>query len=57
MILFCMDGDQLSAEAVEAVHQAFPQASLYVRAYDRRAVIRLKKAPPRASCARCWNRR
>jgi CPA2 family monovalent cation:H+ antiporter-2/glutathione-regulated potassium-efflux system protein KefB len=57
MILFCMDGDQLSAEAVEAVHHAFPQASLYVRAYDRRAVIRLKKAPPRASCARCWNRR
>lgn len=48
MILFCMDGDQLSADAVEAVHQAFPQASLYVRAYDRRAVIRLKKTP--ASC-------
>jgi CPA2 family monovalent cation:H+ antiporter-2/glutathione-regulated potassium-efflux system protein KefB len=45
MILFCMDGDQLSADAVEAVHQAFPQASLYVRAYDRRAVIRLKKSP------------
>lgn len=45
MILFCMDGDQFSAEAVEAVHQAFPQAGLYVRAYDRRAVIRLKKGP------------
>jgi voltage-gated potassium channel Kch len=48
MILFCMDGDQLTADAVEAVHHSFPQASLYVRAYDRRAVIRLKKTP--ASC-------
>ena len=45
MILFCMDGDQLTAEAVEAVHHSYPQASLYVRAYDRRAVIRLKKGP------------
>ena len=45
MILFCMDGDQLSADAVEAVHHAFPEASLYIRAYDRRAVIRLKKTP------------
>ena len=45
MILFCMDGDQLSADAVEAVHHAFPEASIYVRAYDRRAVIRLKKSP------------
>ena len=30
---------------IEAVHEAFPQALIYVRAYDRRAVIRLKRTP------------
>ena len=45
LILFCMDGDQMDAPLLEAVHQTFPQASLYVRAFDRRAVIRLKGAP------------
>ena len=47
LILFCIDGDQLSAEFLEAVHEAFPNAALYVRAYDRRAVIRLKGSPAR----------
>ena len=47
MILFCIDRDQMSAELLEAVHQAFPQAAIYVRAYDRRAVVRLKGAPVR----------
>ena len=45
LILFCIDGDQISAELVEAVHQAFPGAAIYVRAYDRRAVLRLKGTP------------
>lgn len=45
LILFCTDGDQLDAEMIEAVHEAFPQALIYVRAYDRRAVIRLKRTP------------
>ncbi|MFC3173846.1 monovalent cation:proton antiporter-2 (CPA2) family protein [Novosphingobium bradum] len=47
MILFCLDGDQLSPEFLEAVHEAFPRAALYVRAYDRRAVIALGQAPVR----------
>ncbi len=47
LILFCIDGDQISAELVEAVHQAFPKAAIYVRAYDRRAVLRLKGTPAR----------
>lgn len=47
LILFCIDGDQLSAEFLEAVHEAFPEAALYVRAFDRRAVIRLKGSPAR----------
>jgi CPA2 family monovalent cation:H+ antiporter-2/glutathione-regulated potassium-efflux system protein KefB len=47
MILFCIDGDQLTADFLEGVHKAFPQAALYVRAYDRRAVIALGQAPVR----------
>lgn len=47
LILFCMDGDQMDAPHVEAVHNAFPDAALYVRAFDRRAVVRLKETPVR----------
>jgi len=45
LILFCIDGDQIGAELVEAVHEAFPQAAIYVRGYDRRAMIRLSSTP------------
>jgi CPA2 family monovalent cation:H+ antiporter-2/glutathione-regulated potassium-efflux system protein KefB len=45
LILFCMDGDQLSPDLIKGVHEAFPKASIFVRAYDRRAVIKLKGAP------------
>ncbi len=45
LILFCIDGDQISPELLDGVHAAFPQATLFVRAYDRRAVIALKDAP------------
>ena len=45
LILFCMDGDQLSADQIEAVHEAFPRAAIYVRAFDRRAVVGLKGSP------------
>ena len=42
LILFCTDGDQLDAELVEAVHSAFPKASIFVRAFDRRTVVKLR---------------
>lgn len=45
LILFCIDGDQMSAELVEAVHEAFPKSAIYVRGYDRRSMIRLSGAP------------
>ncbi len=45
LILFCIDGDQISADFLENVHQAFPNAAIYVRAYDRRAVIKLGGSP------------
>jgi monovalent cation:proton antiporter-2 (CPA2) family protein len=47
LILFCIDGDQLSSELIESVHQAFPRAAIYVRAYDRRTVLRLEGTPAR----------
>jgi glutathione-regulated potassium-efflux system protein KefB len=47
LILFCTDGDQITPEMVEAVHEAFPSAAIFVRAYDRRSLIKLKGAPVR----------
>ena len=40
-----MDGDEPDVSLVEAVHHAFPQARLMVRAYDRRSVMDLSDAP------------
>ena len=45
LILFCTDGDQIGPDLVEAVHEAFPDAAIFVRAFDRRALVRLKDAP------------
>lgn len=45
LILFCTDGDQLDAKLVDAVHSAFPKASIFARAFDRRAVVKLRNAP------------
>ncbi|MES2096255.1 MAG: cation:proton antiporter [Pseudomonadota bacterium] len=45
LILFCIDGDQLDADLIEGVHEAFPQASIFARTYDRRALIKLKGSP------------
>jgi glutathione-regulated potassium-efflux system protein KefB len=45
LILFCTDGDQLDEGLIEAVHAAFPAASIFVRAYDRRSVVKLRDAP------------
>lgn len=45
LIMFCLDKDQIGPEMVEAVHKAFPKAEIFVRAYDRRALLKLKDAP------------
>ncbi|KQU55722.1 sodium:proton exchanger [Sphingomonas sp. Leaf339] len=45
LILFCLDGDQIEPDTLEGVHAAFPNAAIFVRAYDRRAVIKLRGAP------------
>lgn len=45
LILFCTDRDQVDTELAAAVSAAFPQASIFVRAYDRRSVVELRAAP------------
>ncbi|WP_333571615.1 cation:proton antiporter domain-containing protein [Sphingomonas sp.] len=45
LLLFCQDGDAVDTEVVEGVHAAFPKASIFVRAYDRRSIMKLKGAP------------
>ncbi|UIJ44087.1 cation:proton antiporter [Sphingomonas cannabina] len=47
LILFCMDGDRVDAELVEAVHEAFPNAAIFVRAFDRRQLLKLRGSPTR----------
>ena len=45
LLLFCLDGDGLDAERLHAVHEAFPQAAIFLRAYDRRSIIKAAGAP------------
>ena len=40
-ILFCIDGDQIDANLLSEVHEAFPSALVHIRVYDRRSIIRL----------------
>ncbi|MCB5425801.1 cation:proton antiporter [Altererythrobacter sp. CC-YST694] len=45
LIAFCIDRDQAEPGLIEAVHEAFPQAAIYVRGFDRRSVIALHGSP------------
>ncbi|MBB5710462.1 cation:proton antiporter [Sphingomonas xinjiangensis] len=45
LLLFCQDGDGLDTEKLEGLHHAFPEATIFVRAYDRRSVMKMKGAP------------
>src|SRR3546814_3776957 len=40
-IAFCIYGDGLDAQALGPVLEAFPPAAVFVRAYDRRHLLRL----------------
>jgi len=44
-ILFCIDKDQADPELVGEVSEHFPDAAVFVRAFDRRGVIRLATTP------------
>ena len=41
-ILFCIDGATLTARKLEPVLEAFPQAAMFVRAFDRRHLLDLR---------------
>ena len=45
LILFCLDGKQFTVEALGHVREAFPQAGIFLRVFDRRAVVELGAAP------------
>lgn len=45
LLLFCIDGDVIDAAFLHAVHTAFPAAQIFVRAYDRRSVMKMAGAP------------
>jgi monovalent cation:proton antiporter-2 (CPA2) family protein len=45
LICFCLDGENPEAEFLHGVKEAFPDAALFVRAYDRRSLIALRGAP------------
>jgi CPA2 family monovalent cation:H+ antiporter-2/glutathione-regulated potassium-efflux system protein KefB len=45
LILFCLDGDLIDAELLHSVAHAFPKASVFVRAYDRRSLMKMAGGP------------
>lgn len=45
LLLFCLDGDQLDAAFLTSVHHSFPDAAIFVRAFDRRSIMRMRGAP------------
>jgi glutathione-regulated potassium-efflux system protein KefB len=45
LICFCIDGENPEAEFLHGVKEAFPQAAIFVRAFDRRSLIALSGAP------------
>jgi glutathione-regulated potassium-efflux system protein KefB len=43
LIMFCGDHKDLNPQEVEPILQSFPQAAVFIRAYDRRQVIAFQK--------------
>ena len=42
IIIFCIDGDSLGPKILEPILEAFPQAAIFARAYDRQHLLTLK---------------
>lgn len=42
IIAFCIDGDMLAPKDLEPILEAFPQAAVFVRAYDRQHLLALR---------------
>ncbi|AHE53873.1 cation:proton antiporter [Sphingomonas sanxanigenens] len=48
LILFCIDGQSVDANMLHPISLAFPQAKIFVRAFDRRQLMRLAGSPATA---------
>ena len=57
LIVFSIDKDQLEPELVHGVKEAFPDAGIFVRAFDRRTLIKLGAAPIDHTVREVRNRR
>jgi glutathione-regulated potassium-efflux system protein KefB len=44
-LIFCVDGEQLDTPSIEMIAQAFPNAAILMRAFDRRHMMRIAGAP------------
>ena len=45
LLLFCIDGDVIDAALLQSVAHAFPDASVFVRAFDRRSLMKMAGGP------------
>ncbi len=45
LLMFCPDGDAIDAGFLHGVAAAFPRASVFVRAYDRRSMVKIGDGP------------
>ncbi len=45
LILFCIDGDVIDKALLSAVAKTFPEAAVFVRAYDRRSLMKMAGGP------------
>jgi len=45
LVMFCLDGDAVDRELLEAVGAAFPKAAVFARAFDRRSIVKMTGGP------------
>lgn len=45
LLLFCMDGSDFGPEQIQPIATSFPEATIFVRAFDRMHMLRLKGSP------------
>lgn len=45
LLMFCPDGDGIDREFLESVAAAFPNAAVFVRAFDRRSMMKMAGGP------------
>ena len=45
LLMFCPDGDGIDREFLESVAAAFPKAAVFVRAFDRRSMMKMAGGP------------